>query len=209
MKSKKNIVTTVLIMIIFLSLSVFVILSLPNNKKEYDFTNKIFSSFPNDNDDANGTLVIFNKNGEYYNFTNIHDEGCILRSTSGSWKRNENGNIYVKYDKAIYYDGGELVETEESDYFNIRRINYKLVKKNYPFDTTLKFIINKGLPDEIYKDYLTINEARYYPIYKFETEEELYKKLEEIYGELYTMLIDDSIEALDDIIENNNTDKEE
>ena len=170
--------------------------------KNYDFANKIFSSYSNDVDDTYATIVVFMKDGKYYKFTNTHDEGCIFRSASGTWKRNDDGNLYVKYDNAIYYDGGELVKTDEPNYFNIRRIDYKLVKKNYPFDTTLKFIINQDINNNIYKNYITIDDNTHFPIYEFKTEEDLYKKLEEMYGEVYTLLVDDNIEATDYTTEN-------
>ena len=177
--------------------------------KNYDFANKIFSSYSNDVDDTYATIVVFAKSGKYYNFANTHDEECILRAHSGRWNRDKNGNIYVEYDKAIYYEGGELVEVDDPDYFNIRRNNYSLVKKAYPYNAILKFSIDYD-ENKKYKNYLTIDDRTYDPIYEFKTEEELHKKLEEMYDEVYTMLVDDTIDADDDTTNNNeNTNKEE
>lgn len=198
MKNKRNIILLIVLLCVLL---ITIIFNLPkkNNIKnvEYDYTNKIFSSSSNEEDNTYATIVIFTKNGKYYHFTNTHDEGCILRASSGIWKKNKDDNIYVKYDKAIFYDGGELVETDEPDYFNLKRINYQLIKINYPYDALLNLTIKKSKKNDIYKNYITIDDITYYPIYEFKTEKDLYKKLEEMYGEVYTMLVDDNIEAID------------
>lgn len=197
MKNKK-IITLFIIICVVLLLLIIGIFNHSKNKiqqeNKYDFTNKIFSSFPNDKDDTDATVVIFNKDGKYYNFVTTHYEVSDLRSNSGTWKKNKDGNIYVEYDNAVYYDGGDLVEIANPDYFNIRRNNYTLVKKNYPYNTILKFNINYNGNSNAYKYYLTIDDVIYYPIYEFDKEEDLYKKLEEMYGKIYTMLVDDNIE---------------
>lgn len=198
MKNKINIFLLIVLIGVLSIIMIIFNLSNINNKKtgKYDFTNKIFSSCSSDAGDTDATIIIFTKSGKYYNFTNTYDEACILRAHSGTWKKNKDGNIYVEYDKAIYYDGGELVEVDEPNYFNVRRKNYTLIKKNYPYNIILKFSINYDETAK-YKNYLTIDERTYDPIYEFKTENDLYKKLEEMYGEVYTMLVDDSIETID------------
>ena len=205
MKNKRFISVLIILLILILSF-IAIMVNLSKNKQtkteNYDFTNKIFSSCPDDEDDTYATIVVFEKNGKYYNFTNTHDEGCILRAHSGRWNRDEDGILYVEYDKAIFYEGGELVEVDEPNYNNVRRNNYTLVKKSYPYNAILKFSIDYD-ENKKYKTYLTIDDRTYDPIYEFKTEEELQKKLEEMYGVVYTMLVDDTIDVIDDTTYNN------
>lgn len=207
MKNIRFITYSIIIIIVLLIIIIGHNILLNNNKErndKYVFTNKIYSSFPNDKDDTYGSIMIFMSDGKYFKFTNTHDEGALLRSVYGSWQKKENDTMFVKYSKAIYYKGGELVETDESNYFNLRRINYSLIKKNYPYDTTWKFIVNNDENNSNYKNHLIINDATYYPIYESDKEEDLYEKLEKMYGQVYIMLVDDSIESI-----NNTTDSSE
>ena len=208
MKNKR-----IAIIIIIIVLTIFLVLfgfaNLKNDKKneKYDYTNKIFSSLPGLDVETGASIYVFMKNGKTYHFISSYDEGSILRSTSGTWELKEDNKMYIKYDKAIFFDGGELVETDDINYFNVRRINYTLVKRNHPYDTYLNFIINSS-NDGIYKDYLTINDNTHFPIYEFDNEEDLNKKLKEMYGDVYTMLVDDSIEIIDDVVNDTTIDEE-
>ena len=193
---KKNI--TISFMLIILIILLLLVLLLVFNKKdkkiEYDFTNKIYHYGDYLGSGSYQPTYIFMQNGNFYHFVNQYDESCLLRALRGTWKRN-NDEMDINLEYAIFYDGGELIKTDDIAYFGVRRENYSLVKKVYEGITNLGFNIKRGVTGDKYMDYLKINSDTYYPIYEFDTEEDLYKKLEEMYGEVFTMLISDSIKV--------------
>ena len=188
------------IIIIILPLILFVIFGLKflNNKrnnitKDPIYVNKIIQ-LGKANNGENMETFVFTKDGTYLYFVTQHYELSDLRALIGTYKEID-GKIYIKYNNAIYFDGGDIIDTDDGEFFNKRRINYNIVKKKYEYTETLEYEIEDN---SIYEFNMKIYDRDHYPIYEFSTEEELSKKLEEMYGEIYTMLVDDSIQAIED-----------
>ena len=168
-----------------------------SNIDDYDITNKVFHYAMYIPGSKYSQTYVFEKDGTYYNFSNEYDEDSTLRVVKGTWKRNEAGMVDINYELGIFYEGGHIVNTDEHDYFNMRRVDYVLEKRVFKGITSVKYSHMHGEKDEKYQDYIYINDNVYYPIYEFESKTDLYKKLEEMYGEKFKLLVADNVKAIE------------
>lgn len=176
-----------LLAIVFILLGIF---GLTRINKSYNFTNKImhYSDYIESNPYYDRVLV-FLEDGTFYQFSPEYYQEEGLRSQIGTWKLDDK-KLQITYKGEVSYDGGELVEASDKFIIGKEMKSYKYKFNKYDIDIFLDydFTIEKGIKNDKYKNYLLVNGDIYYPIYEFETKEELFKKLEEMYGEVFTLL---------------------
>jgi len=197
MKKKKINIPLILIFFVIIVIGIVVLINRKTGNVNVPVKEKNIDEFINCimhrggySEGYHSIVYVFLENGEYYYFPPQYDGMVTEKAHKGKWKIEDN-KIRADIQKAIYLEGGEVVDiTEEDKYINSTKIvNGNLVQKEFLTTLFIEFENNKDVEGAEYKRYLEIkDDTSYYPIYKYNSVEEVKEKLKEIYGEIFTLL---------------------